>query len=79
MPCCSFLDAIKAVDEACDESQRRRVRQETARIVSNTLSFPLAFAADFPRFSYEFLTLPSVKGTISYGSKECMLFFLSGA
>lgn len=25
-------DAIKAVDEACDESQRTRVRQETARI-----------------------------------------------
>ncbi|XP_078359061.1 uncharacterized protein LOC144643626 isoform X2 [Oculina patagonica] len=25
-------DAIKAVDEACDESQRKRVRQETARI-----------------------------------------------
>ena len=28
-----FTDAIKAVDEACDESQRTRVRQETARIV----------------------------------------------
>ena len=26
-------DAIKAVDEACDESQQLRVRQETARIV----------------------------------------------
>ena len=37
--CYSFLDAIKAVDEACDESQRKRVRQETARIVSHTLSF----------------------------------------
>ena len=27
-------DAIKAVDEACDESQQLRVRQETARIVT---------------------------------------------
>ena len=26
-------DAIRAVDEACDESQQLRVRQETARIV----------------------------------------------
>lgn len=32
-------DAIRAVDEACDESQRTRVRNETARIVS--ISFNL--------------------------------------
>ena len=55
--CSSLLDAIKAVDEACDESQRRRVRQETARIVSNTFSYLSTFAADFPQFSQESLTL----------------------
>ena len=37
---CSFLsDAIRAVDEVCDESQRTRVRKETARIVSISFNF----------------------------------------
>ena len=37
--CLTFTDAIKAVDEACDESQRVRVRQETTRIVSKRLLY----------------------------------------
>ena len=34
-------DAIKAVDEACDESQQLRVRQETARIVRKYYFVPV--------------------------------------
>ena len=36
-------DAIRAVDEACDESQQLRVRQETARIVRKYSFVPVCF------------------------------------
>ena len=39
-------DAIKAVDEACDESQQLRVRQETARIVRKYSFVPVCIFFD---------------------------------
>ena len=39
-------DAIKAVDEACDESQQLRVRQETARIVGKYSFVPVCIFFD---------------------------------
>ena len=53
-------DAIKAVDEACDESQQLRVRQETARIVRKYCFVPVCIfsIAKMDHYTFETAHLP---------------------
>ena len=70
-------DAIKAVDEACDESQQLRVRQETARIVRK-YSFVPVWISFFHRengslyVSGKLPTYPSPKPTFLWEVSVCV-------